>query len=122
MVVLLIDADDLVETRFRHEAERRGAVGFESGRPAGDDSCDRLVGLAADETDRAFASRAAKRLNLLADRRRNARQRQVSSGAEPREVERGGMQEEADRRARRGVPMSHALVDRKDRLAAAERL
>src|SRR6516162_4722348 len=46
----------------------------------------------------------------------------VSARSDGGEIHGAGMQEEADRRARRRVPVPHVLGDRQDRLLAGERL
>ena len=95
MVVFQIDANDLVETRLGGEAERRArAASNRLGQPATMRSIDssgwRRISLTA-----ASPATAAQRLDLLADRRRDAGHRQVAPRAELGEVDRRRVDEEA---------------------------
>ena len=71
--VLDMGADDLVEVLLGPEAQRLCAFRVEIARPAVDDPDDCLVGLLADQRHGLVAGDAAQRLDLLADRSRQAR-------------------------------------------------
>ena len=90
--------------------------------PAAHDGVDGGVGCAADQRDGRVARHAAQRLDLIGDRRTQPRQGQVALRAERGGVKPGGMQQEAHRGARRGVPVAQAVAHRQDRLAPDQRL
>src|SRR3984885_14493100 len=95
---------------------------IEIARPSGDDPDDRLIGLAADEGDGLVARDGAQGLDLLPDGDADARQIERAARAQEREIELRRPQQELDRSARGGVPMTDVLADRQDCFLAGERL
>ena len=104
------------------EAERRRALRLEIARPAFDDAHDGRVRLAADEAHRLVAGHAPQRLDLLGDGSGNARHGEVAPCSKSRAVQGGGVQQELDRRARRGKPVPHRIGHGKHRFLPAQRL
>src|SRR5829696_9758012 len=93
-------ADDLVEARLGGEAELLRALGVEIPRPALDDLDHEGVGLAPDARRDLLAGDPAQGLDLLADRDRDARHRDVAARSDALAVDRRGVDQEADGGAR----------------------
>src|SRR5882757_10423654 len=110
------------KTGVRLESKAFCPRGIEIAGPSRDDSNDRLVGLAADEGDGLVAGDGPQSLDLLPDGDAHARQAERTASAQEREIELRRAQQELDRRAGRGVPMTNVVADRQDRLLAGERL
>ena len=83
-----------------------------------------MVGSGSRRIRRAALSPATlrKRLDLLADGGADARHAEVAPRAELRGVEARGVQQEADRGARRSEPVAHGFRHRQHRFLAGERL
>src|SRR5215216_2786091 len=111
-------ADDVVERGLDTKAERAGAAGVETARPAIDDTHDELVRLAADARRDRVAGDPPQRRDLLAHRAAHARHGEVDARPELLAREACGVDEEADRGARACMPMQHALGHWQDRLLA----
>src|ERR1700733_15928405 len=95
---------------------------IEIARPAGDDSGDGLVRLAADKGDGLVACNRAQSLDLLADGDAPAGQIERAAGPEERGGEFGRAREELNCGAGRGVPMTDIFADRQNRLLTGQRL
>src|SRR3954464_9058544 len=76
-LVLDVGPDDLLERGLGREAELAGAPRVEVARPALDDADHERIGLAPDARRDLVARDPAQRLDLLADRDRDARHRDV---------------------------------------------
>jgi len=77
-----VNPDDLLKARVRVKAERERAPHIEIPRPAFDDAQDRRVRLAADQARDPVAGDASQGLDLLRDRRADARHAEVAARAE----------------------------------------
>ena len=74
-----MDLQDLIEIRFRLEAEQRSAARVELRRPAGNDTPDHRISLTLDQRHRLVARDTAQGLDLFADQRRETRHGEVTT-------------------------------------------
>src|SRR5690242_437725 len=115
-------ANDVIEGFFDPEAEIATTLRIETACPARDDAFHQRVLDAADACGDLVPRDAAERLDLFANGAADARHAEVDAVAELFTREFRGMDEEADGRARAGVPVPHAFVHRQQRLLAGQGL
>src|SRR5688500_1388204 len=122
-VILDVAADDVCKSLLcGGQGERDGAVGVKIPRPAADDAGDRAVRLAPDSRGDGGACDRCQRADLLPDRCRQSGHVEIAPRPDQLVVERRRMDEKANRRARRGVPVAHAFRHRQGRRLAGKRL
>src|SRR6516162_8637918 len=97
--VLDMDANDLVKGRFAAKSEAERAA-----RPAGDDTGNQRVRLAADAGSNLIARNPAQRRDLLGNGAADAGHGEIDARSELRGIDPGRMNQEPDRGARAGVP------------------
>src|SRR6516162_8237052 len=110
--VLDMDANDLVKGRFAAKSEAERAARVEAARPAGDDTGNQRVRLAADAGSDLIARNPAQRRDLLGNGAADAGHGEIDARSELRGIDPGRMNQEPDRGARAGVPMHDTVVDR----------
>ena len=121
--VLYMDTNDIIESLLGGgKAEFSGPAGVEIARPAVDDAHDERVRLAPDPRRHLVSRHPLQRRDLLADRRRQAGHGEVAARAGGSTIHGRGVDQEADRRARRGMPVADVLGYRQHRFLAGERL
>src|SRR6516164_5669695 len=94
-----MDADDLVKRAFGLEAELAGAACLDALRPALYAAGDERVVLAPDARCHPCTGDPPQRCDLLCHRAAHPRHGEIDARAERTACKRGGMEEEADRRA-----------------------
>src|SRR5262245_40121880 len=101
-LVVDVKPDDVVEVAFDElESQLSGPCGVEVARPTLDDTRDDRIGCAPDPLHDAITGDATQRRDLLGDRDRQSRHREVTPIREVAGVDGCGVDQEADRRARR---------------------
>src|SRR5678816_3375990 len=115
-LVLDVGADDVLEIRFRLEAERQRALSVSALGPSPDDPDHQFVGHALDARDGGRSCDAAEGRDLLADGAADAGHREVDPVAELLARQRRGMQQETYRGPRAGMGMPHSVRHRQHRL------
>src|SRR5260370_32786785 len=112
--------DDVVKGSLGLETKIQCGARIEVHRPAGHDTGDLLVRLAADQPHGVVSSDTPKRLDLFGDRARYAGHAKRTPRPDRLAVDRRGMDQETDGRTRRRVPMAYLLRDGNDGLLADE--
>src|SRR5579863_6002112 len=102
-----MNANDVLETRLRLEAQAAGARRIDPPRPPADDAGDGLIFFSSDPLDNFIAGDFAQGFDLLGDRDGDARHAEASPGPELVSVQRRGMQQKADRGSWRCVRVTH---------------
>src|SRR5215472_16216205 len=120
-LVLYMRTDDVVEHRFSLESELACPPGVDAFGPAGNDSLDELVRLAADARGHLVPGNTVQGLDLLTDRARHARHREVDARAELLARKARSVDEKADGGAWTRVRMPDALGNRQQRLLSSQR-
>src|SRR5262245_56691304 len=122
-LVLDVKPDDVIEVALDElESKRPGPCRVEVARPSLHNAGDDWIGRVPDPRCNAIAGDAAQRGDLLGDRDRQPRHREIAAAADAAGVDCCGVDQEADRRARRGVPVAYVLADRQQRPLTIERL
>src|SRR6202000_607137 len=105
-----MDADDVVEIAFGGgEAKLTRALGLEIARPAVDDAHDEGIGLALDAGCGLFAPGTLERRDLLGNGRGKAGHAQAPARTGGGQIHRAGVEEEAHRGTRCGMPVANGL-------------
>src|SRR3954452_16983720 len=116
-----MDTNDIIESLLgRGKAKAPRAAGVEIARPAVDNADDERVRLAFDPRRHLVARYPLQGGDLLADGRGKTRHGEVAPRPGSRAVHGRGMDQEADRGARRGMPVTDVLGYRQHRLLAGE--
>src|SRR6516165_11832168 len=101
--VVDMDADDIVKRGIAAETELAGAARIEPARPAGNDTRDQRIGLAADARRHFVAGDPPQGGDLLGHRGANAGHGEIDSESELCGVEPGSMDQKSYRCAGTGV-------------------
>src|SRR5262249_3600161 len=117
-----MDADDLVKRAFGLEAKLAGAACLDALRPALDNAGDERVFLAPDACRHPLACDSPQRCDLLCHRAAPPWWGEMAARAECTGCKRGGMEEEAARRARAGMRVHDGVRDRKRGFHPRQRL
>src|SRR4029453_17391382 len=107
-LIIDVKSDDVVEVALDElESKRLRSCGVEVARPTLHDARYDSIGLAPDPRRHAVADDAAQRRDLLGDRDRQSRHGEVAAVGEAAGVDGRGVDQEANGRARGGVPVAH---------------
>src|SRR6266436_3974984 len=120
--VLDVNPDNVVEGLFGgSESEFYSPLGLEIARPAIDNAHDEWIRLAPDPPRHLVSRHPLQGRDFLAAGRRKAGHGEVAARAGCRAIHGRGMDQEADRRARRGIPVPDVLRHRQHRFLAGKR-
>src|SRR6516164_1649350 len=117
-----MNADYLVERGIAAKSERKSTSWIEPARPARHNTGDQWIGLATDAGRHFVAGDPPQGGDLFGHGTADARHGEIDAGPEFGRVEAGCVDQKSGRGARTGVPMQHAVRDRKHRLLAGKRL
>src|ERR1700733_3106983 len=121
--VVDVNLDDIVECFLgRREAQFERPLRIEITRPSGDDADDERVRRALDPCGDLIAGHPLERGDLFADGCRNAGHGEVAARTDLCRIQRRGVDEEAHRRARRGMPVPDIFRYRQHGFLSGERL
>src|SRR5262245_16497721 len=116
-----VRTDNIIEAGLRLKSEVTSTFRIELFGPAGNDALNKFIRRTADTRDDLVAGDAAQCFDLLSDRARYARHREIDALSELLACQSRSMDEKSDGRARACMRMPHGVRDGQERFLPRQR-